>query len=285
MIRASAALLVAAVLALAWLERRSPQGQALREGRPCVFCFELDSGPAPKTRSLFAAVFHPRQRTLDLIYLPQTSARTKGRHSETPEELLSRLVPAWKDGSGLPLWEAQVPTLSDEPPLDARDWILRHGLLHFKSSWLHFDRLVLALEINRLRPQDVRPAWLPPESVAGPFLERRLLSQSEETGVDHPAVEVLNATPNPGIASRAKNMLRFKGADVMSVGNAVGVQRRTLVYDRTGQFENAASVLRMLGCPAAQALTRVDFKRIVDVTVVLAADCPLPSKEVGHGTD
>jgi len=67
----------------------------------------------------------------------------------------------------------------------------------------------------------------------------------------------------------------LNGADVMSVGNAGGPLNRTLVYDRTGGFENAAAVRRMLGCAQAQALTQVDLKRLVDVTVVLAEDCPL----------
>ena len=61
----------------------------------------------------------------------------------------------------------------------------------------------------------------------------------------------------------------------MSVGNVVK-QERTVVYDRTGRFENAAAVARMLDCPAARALTQVDLKRLVDVSVVLAEDCPLP---------
>ena len=266
---------MAAVLALAWLERSSPQGIALREGRPCLFRFALNAGPAPRTGAVFAAVYRPARRTLDLVYLPGTAKRAKDRRFETDEDMLSRLVPAWKDYNELPLWQGAGPALSDEPPLDARDWILRHGLLRSRSSWLRFDSFVLALEINRLRPKDVRAAWLPPESAVGPFFDRLLIPGQEDPSAEHPAVEVLNATQSPGVASRAKNMLRFKGADVMSVGNAESV-RRTLVYDRTGRFENAATVLGMLDCPSAQALTKVDPKRIVDVTVLLAQDCPLP---------
>jgi hypothetical protein len=58
------------------------------------------------------------------------------------------------------------------------------------------------------------------------------------------------------------------------VGN-VARQERTVVYDRTGRFENAAAAARMLGCPTARPLTQVDIKRLVDVSVVLAEDCPL----------
>ena len=62
----------------------------------------------------------------------------------------------------------------------------------------------------------------------------------------------------------------------MVVGNSEDAQDRTLVIDRIGRFENAETVRRMLGCPAARALTRIDAKCLVDVTVILAEDCLSP---------
>ena len=143
------------------------------------------------------------------------------------------------------------------------------------AAWSCFDRLALALELQRLRPEDLRPAWLPPDIQASGLLNRLILNSDGPPAPERVTVEVLNASTKPGIASRAKNILRLKGADVMSVGN-VARQERTIVYDRTGRFENAAAVARMLGCPEARALTRLDLKRLVDVSVVLAEDCPLP---------
>ncbi|MEK7836735.1 MAG: LytR C-terminal domain-containing protein, partial [candidate division NC10 bacterium] len=89
------------------------------------------------------------------------------------------------------------------------------------------------------------------------------------------AVEVLNATQKIGIATQAKKVLRWKGADVVATGNAEAPQERTLIYDRLGRIENAEAVRRMLDCPSAETLTAVDSGRAVDVTVVLAEDCPL----------
>ena len=55
-VRSAAAGIMAAILALAWCERRSALGQALREGRPCLFWLALKTGPEPTTRALFTAL-------------------------------------------------------------------------------------------------------------------------------------------------------------------------------------------------------------------------------------
>ncbi|MDD5629901.1 MAG: LytR C-terminal domain-containing protein [Elusimicrobia bacterium] len=273
--RALAAALLAGVLALAWLQSRSPLARALAEGRPVLGWLRLD-GKGPE---LFLTVYQPVRRTLELVYLPgETSSR------------IDTLVPGLGLSTGLPLWHGERETGSDEPPLDAADWVAR--LAHEPRSWPRalsraeagesppwpwFDRLLLALELQRLGPQDLRPAWLPPEDQAGALLSRLILGAGRADGPptpEHITVEVLNASGQPGIASRAKNILRLQGADVMSVGN-VAAQARTVVYDRTGRFEDAAAVARMLDCPAARPLTKVDLKRLVDVSVVLAEDCPL----------
>jgi hypothetical protein len=277
--RALAAALLSGALALAWAQSRSPLAQVLSTGRPVLGWLRLD-GQAPE---LFLTVYHPVQRTLDLVYLPG-GPRAKG--SPSPEAAgaeLAALVPAAAIGPGLPVWHEMLPVSSDEPPLDAADCMAR--LAHEPRFWLRassasgvpwprFDRLLLALELQRLRPQDLSPAWLPPEDQAGGLLSHLILG-TDILPPERITVEVLNAAATPGVASRAKNILRLKGADVMSVGN-VARQQRTVVYDRTGRFENAAAVARMLGCPAARALTQVDLKRLVDVSVVLAEDCPLP---------
>ncbi len=279
--RALAAALLAGVLALAWLQSRSPLAQALSQGRPILGWLRLDG----QTPALFLTVYQPVRRTLDLIYLPG-GPRAKGPPSvEAAGTQLAALAPEAGINPGLPVWRGTLPALSGDPPLDAADWIARlvgkpRFLLRafFQSEiadWSWFDRLALALELRRLGPEDLRPAWLPPDVQAGSLLNHLILGADDQPATERVTVEVLNASTQPGIASRAKNILRLKGADVMSVGN-VARQGRTLVYDRTGRFENAAAVARMLDCPAARALTQVDLKRLVDVSVVLAEDCPLP---------
>lgn len=279
--RALAAALLAGALALAWLQSHSPLGRTISAGQPVLGWLSLD-GPAP---ALVLTVYQPVRRTLDLVYLPG-GPRGQGSPSlEAAGARLDALAPGLGIGAGLPVWRGTQPDSSAEPPLDAADWIARRireprtWLKTFSPSgsaaWPWFDRLLLALELQRLGPERLRPAWLPPEDQAGALLSRLVRGADGQPAPERITVEVLNASPKPGIASRAKNILRLNGADVMSVGNVSG-QGRTIVYDRAGRFENAAAVARMLGCPSARALTKVDLKRLVDVSVVLAEDCPLP---------
>jgi hypothetical protein len=274
--RLLAAGLLAGTLALAWLQNRSPLARALAEGRPVLSWLKLTG----QTPALFLAVYQPGPRTLDLVHVPS-------RGSPSVEEAAGRLA-ALAPNAGiradLPVWSGTDPHASGDAALDAADWVSR--LIHDPRSWLRerdgaapalppFDRLLLALEFLRLGPESLRPAWLPPDVQAGGLLNRLILGADALPAPDRITVEVLNSSSQPGVASRAKNVLRLRGADVMSVGNAVG-PGRTVVYDRTGRFESAAAARRMLGCPAARAVTQVDLRRLVDVSVVLAEDCPLP---------
>jgi len=299
---------MAGVLALAWLEHGSAFARSFSQSRPVLAWLALDTGNGLEAPDLFLAVYQPTRRTLDLVHLPGSlrvpsggrlesafaAARRNGaspaaaarRMAEAAEASLEPLVPAWKDWSGPRLWRGAGIAAHDEPALAARQWILRRtgarlwpALLASRgsaagTSWHWFDRVLLALELQRLRPEAARPAELPPEDQVGPFMERLLNPGAAGPAPRRPTVEVLNASARPGAASRVKNILRSGGADVMSVGNAVGA--RTVVYDRTGDFANAAAVLRMLDCPAAQAMTQVDLKRLVDITVVIGEDCSFP---------
>ncbi len=300
--------LMAGVLALAWMEHGSALARSFTQSRPVLTWLALDTGNGLEVPDLFLAVYQPTRRTLDFVHLPgllrvpsggrlesafaaarrngASPAAAAGRMAEAAEAALGPLVPAWKDWSGLRLWRGEAPPMQDEPALAARQWILRRtgarlwpALLGSRgsgagSSWPWFDRVLLALELQRLRPEAVRPAELPPEDQIGPFMERLLNPGAVRPAPQRPTAEVLNASARPGAASRVKNILRSGGADVTSVGNAIGT--RTVVYDRTGDFANAAAVLRMLDCPTAQAMTQVDLKRLVDVTVVIGEDCYSP---------
>jgi hypothetical protein len=280
--RVLAAVLLAGTLALAWRQSRSPLAKALSEGRSVLGWLKLDG----RNPALFLTVYQPVRRTLDIVCLPGGPRAKGGLSAEAAAGArLAALAPQAGIGPGLPVWRGALAASSDEPPLDAADWLARR--IREPRSWLRnfyasrdaagsrFDRFLLALELQRLGPQALRPAWLPPEDQAGGWLNRLILGGGS-AAPERITVEVLNASTEPGAAGRAKNILRLKGADVMSVGN-VARQARTIVYDRTGRFENASAVARMLGCPAAaRALTQMDLKRLVDVSVVLADDCPLP---------
>jgi hypothetical protein len=83
-------------------------------------------------------------------------------------------------------------------------------------------------------------------------------------------VEVLNASHVIGLARRATLYLRDRGFDVVESGNAGGARRdTTLVLDRSGHADWAASVARAMG--EAQTLARPDSSHDVDVTVLVGA--------------
>lgn len=98
-------------------------------------------------------------------------------------------------------------------------------------------------------------------------------------------VEVLNASGIPGLARAATERLRQSGYDVVYFGNGRSfAPDSSLVLDRVGTMENAASVAEAVGI--GRVGSRPDTSLYLDVTVVLgrdwtgaagcapAADCP-----------
>lgn len=272
--RALALILAAAVAAVAVLERRSPLFQAASAHKPWVSWLTLAGGPEQDTPFLYLQVYDPLRRKLDLVYLPDT---TKGLGADA--SAWAAVLPpteGW-DWSALPVIRERTALPGDvEPAVWAKTWLRRS--LASPRTWLEFksfDRLKLALELSRLRPQDIRPAWLPEEGQRAMFLQDILSPRVDAAERGAITVEVFNGSGQAGLASQAKKVLRLKGADVVTTGNSDLLEASTVVYDRTGRHEDAQAVRAMLGCEAALAVTQVDPKRLVDVSVLLADDCPL----------
>ncbi len=136
------------------------------------------------------------------------------------------------------------------------------------------DRFVLTLELRRVPLEELRPAWMPADAEAPAFLGRVLGPRAPRSADERPiVVEVLNGTDFPGLAAQASKVLVSRGVDVIAKGPAPRPRLRTVVYDRTGDFENAARVRAALGCQTAIAATRVDPLRGVDASVELGGDC------------
>jgi calcineurin-like phosphoesterase len=92
------------------------------------------------------------------------------------------------------------------------------------------------------------------------------------SGSDRILVEVLNATPRPGLARDVTRELRRAGLDVVGFGNASGDDRRdsTTVLVRRGDAAAGDRVADVLG----QGLVAVETDTLlrVDVTVILGED-------------
>lgn len=80
-------------------------------------------------------------------------------------------------------------------------------------------------------------------------------------------VQVLNTTKTRGLARRATRVLRDHGFDVVELGTTTPALDTTLVLDRSGHPEWAASVAELL--QPARAAARPDSSRYLDVTVLL----------------
>jgi hypothetical protein len=80
-------------------------------------------------------------------------------------------------------------------------------------------------------------------------------------------VQVLNTTGTQGLARRATRLLRDQGFDVVDMGNGSPAQDTTVVLDRSGHPEWAASVAKALR--PATSRTERDSSRYLDVTVLL----------------
>jgi hypothetical protein len=91
-------------------------------------------------------------------------------------------------------------------------------------------------------------------------------------------VEVLNGSGVAGIAWDATQLLRGKGFDVVSFGNAETYSAdSSVVMDRVGTMETARSVAEALGI--ARVRSEPDSTLFVDVTVLLGPDWTGPGSE------
>lgn len=296
--RALTAAVFAAVLAVVWVESRSTAAACVRAGKPwaTVVAFEAELD-APK---LYLALFHPGKHTADLVYIPDSTKLSDGRklsavrddalandadsasaakdEEDAAHELLAPLLKLDEEGGADRCVYAKVPRPAEtDPALQGAAWLRRLPLRLLgtgaRADFRRSDRLVAAAELARLGPGELRPAWLPEDEDARRAFLGRLGAETPLPPVDHPTVEVLNASGKRGLAQDATKILRSGGADVMSSSNAPERAGRTIVYDRSGDFGNALLVKRLLGCRQAEAVSRPEAKRLVDVTVVLADDC------------
>lgn len=265
--RILAVLLLLAVAGLFLLESKSPLARTLREKKQWSAWIAL--GPR-----LFFCAYDPARRALNATYVP-------GDADRDAEKLIKAALPLLDSpqAEDAPLFAFAAPAdfPQGEPPAAFKAWAAENlsGLLFWKNFFSavrggaalpRFDLALLALELHGVPPAGIRPTWLSAEKASASAAE-----PSESRPI---TAEVFNASGQKGVASRATKILRSKGLDVVYSGNAA-VQPRTMIYDRTGRLENASRAAEMLDCPAAQAVTQVDLKKLVDVTVVLAADCPV----------
>lgn len=308
--RALAVLLVAAALALSWVEARSPLAAKRRAGLPYLAWVAAREAGAAAPR-IHLAVYDPKRRALSVLYVPE-DARLEGRKTlgkaflealrasddlgdaaRAAEDLagakLAALSPEPADwgGAGRLALDVGEPDEESEPPLRAA--LALKSRLRSPRTWWALSRaalkglaagdraaadpLLLALELRAVPLERLRPVWLPADDLAAPLLGRVLSGEDAPSREGATIAEVLNGAGVDGLAATAKKMLRLHGVDVVETRGAPHARERTVVYDRIGDFARAEAVRALLGCRAARAVTRVDPAKAVDVSVELGADC------------
>jgi len=279
------------------------------QGPPELFLGIYDSrGPAVRLVYLPGDARISGWRTLDAVY---REAFAREGIPRLAEQAQSRAASAWLTripalAGARPSFIRGIAAPGDPPPIQAADWIGRPVknvlLIPFfikalrasirrnnedartastePESLSGLDRLFLALRLAQIPDGSIIPAWLPDRQDVRSDFFGRLVSGREPPPHPGPVtVEIENATGISGLAFDATKILRSRGADVVSESNAPEDSGRTVIYDRTGRIENARAVSRMLSCPSAEVMTRVDPIRLVDVSVILARDCLQAAKE------
>jgi hypothetical protein len=307
--RVLAAALLAAALGTAWAESGSTLAARVREGRPWLAWIETRERGRSAPPSFLLAVYDPVRRRLSLVHAPG-ELKIEGRRTleraylealkamGSPDDA-ARAAEDLAEGRLRELSPEPIPPVSarllveidpiqpeDEPSVEtaralkARERSPRFWLASARRAarglradgGTALDPLLFALELRRVRVEDLMAVRLPDDGEA-PALLGRLLSTEERAPDDRAStVEILNGAGAPGLASRTAKMLRFKGVDVLTTGSAPA-RGRTLVYDRVGEFARAEKLRIALGCPSARAVTRLDPSRAVDVSVELGGDC------------
>jgi len=281
-------LVVAAAFSLR-LDRSSRVASEVRAGSPvmgfALLRFKGQDRVVPP--ALYLAVYAPRARSLDLVVIPPSMPVADGQGPRTLADVygaskdprqggldmaaaaLSRLerTPPWPSGRGLDFslsleLEARArPAYPRETKRRLVSW-LADPLFWFrwtKPPLGAYDTLVLARELRRLGPADIRLSSLQDPALTEAWLGRvfgRDAGLPEDAG---PAtVEVLNASGAPGVALRATKLLRLHGFDVVHFGNAPATEAGLSITDRAGRPGSARAVAALLGCPDLDILTAME---------------------------
>lgn len=102
------------------------------------------------------------------------------------------------------------------------------------------------------------------------------LAWSIPDAAEHGSAEVLNATNRSGLARAVTRLLRARGIDVLTFGNADSASAHTLVLVRRGGRGPGREAVRALG--VGEVRDAPDSSRHVDLTIIIGKDFsePLP---------
>jgi len=88
-------------------------------------------------------------------------------------------------------------------------------------------------------------------------------------------VNILNASGEPGLASKAKEFLRVRGFDVVEIGNNKTIVENSTVIDRLGDIGSAYKVAYAIGINDTLITTQIDSSLFLRSTILIGKDFAL----------
>ncbi len=85
-------------------------------------------------------------------------------------------------------------------------------------------------------------------------------------------VNILNASGEPGLASKAKEFLRVRGFDVVEIGNNKDILENSTIIDRLGDIGSAYKVAYALGINDSLITTKIDSSMFLRSTIIIGKD-------------
>ncbi|MCB0702797.1 MAG: LytR C-terminal domain-containing protein [Candidatus Kapaibacterium sp.] len=104
-------------------------------------------------------------------------------------------------------------------------------------------------------------------------MDTKISEVTEKTGFNNKIqLNVLNASGEKGIASKARNYLRDLGFDVVEIGNFDTMIDSTIVLDRVGDRISSYKLTKAVGIDESRILTAIDSSLYLRATLVLGKD-------------
>lgn len=88
-------------------------------------------------------------------------------------------------------------------------------------------------------------------------------------------VNILNASGEVGLASKAKEFLRVRGFDVVEIGNHKALLENSAVIDRLGDIGSTYKVAYAMGINDSLITTQIDSSMFLRSTIIIGKDFAL----------
>ncbi len=85
-------------------------------------------------------------------------------------------------------------------------------------------------------------------------------------------VNIMNGCGVAGLAAGTKEFMRYRGFDVVEIGNNKDKAAKSMVIDRLGNIESAKKVAYALGISDSMVVSKIDSNLFLHCTVVLGDD-------------